>query len=102
MRRSLITLLAGAFALAFLTCAPSAGARDRWTLRGAGWGHGVGMSQYGAYGYAKHGRDYRAILTHYYQGTRIVRRPPTLVRVLLQANRSTVTFTGATRGGDRR
>jgi SpoIID/LytB domain protein len=86
--------------LALSLCPVSAGAR--WTLRGAGWGHGVGMSQYGAAGYARHGRGYREILTHYYQGTRIVRRPPTLVRVLLQPNRSTVSFTGATRAGDRR
>jgi stage II sporulation protein D len=102
VRRSFITVLAGAFALALTIWPASAGARERWTLRGAGWGHGVGLAQYGAYGYAKRGRSYREILTHYYQGTRIVRRAPTLVRVLLQANRSTVSFTGATKAGDRR
>ncbi|WP_090396402.1 stage II sporulation protein D [Natribacillus halophilus] len=32
-----------------------------------GWGHGVGMSQYGADGMAKEGRDYRDIINHYYQ-----------------------------------
>ena len=31
-------------------------------MRGAGWGHGIGMSQYGAYGFAKHGAGYRDIL----------------------------------------
>jgi stage II sporulation protein D len=101
MRRSVITAIVGACALAFAILPSSSGARERWSLRGAGWGHGVGMSQYGAYGYARHGRNYRAILTHYYQGTRIVRRPSTLVRVLLQGNRSTVSFTGATGAGDR-
>jgi stage II sporulation protein D len=102
MRRSVFTATLGVCALLLSTLPASAGARDRWSLRGAGWGHGVGMSQYGAYGYARHGRGYREILTHYYQGTRIVQRPPTLVRVLLQANRSTVSFTGATSAGDRR
>ncbi len=33
-----------------------------------GWGHGVGMSQYGANGMAKNGYTYSQILTHYYQG----------------------------------
>src|SRR3954463_731317 len=33
---------------------------------GHGWGHGLGMSQWGAYGYAKHGWAYDKILTHYY------------------------------------
>ena len=44
-------------------------------VKGAGFGHGVGMSQYGAYGYAKHGFGYEAILTHYYTGTTIGRTP---------------------------
>lgn len=34
-----------------------------------GYGHGVGMSQYGAKGLAEQGMDYRAILAHYYQNT---------------------------------
>jgi stage II sporulation protein D len=76
-------------------------AATRWSLKGAGWGHGVGLSQFGAYGYARHGFGYRDILAHYYTGTRIDRRAPSIVRVLLQANRSTVAFTGATRAGDR-
>jgi stage II sporulation protein D len=59
------------------------------------------MSQFGAYGYARHGFGYRDILTHYYSGTRIERKAPSLVRVLLQANRSKITFTGATSAGDR-
>ena len=36
-----------------------------------GWGHGVGMSQYGAIQMAKDGSDYKEILTHYYPGTTI-------------------------------
>lgn len=36
-----------------------------------GYGHGVGMSQYGAYGMAKNGYTYDQILQHYYQGTNL-------------------------------
>ena len=38
-------------------------------ISGAGYGHGVGMSQYGALGFAQHGYGYRAILSHYYRDT---------------------------------
>lgn len=37
-----------------------------------GYGHGVGMSQYGANGMAKEGKDYTEILKHYYTGVEIV------------------------------
>ncbi len=36
-----------------------------------GYGHGVGMSQYGANYMAKSGKDYKEILTTYYQGTEV-------------------------------
>lgn len=42
---------------------------DEITITTSGSGHGVGMSQYGANGLAKKGKDYREILAHYYQGT---------------------------------
>jgi stage II sporulation protein D len=54
-----------------------------FVVSGHGWGHGVGMGQYGAYGYAKHGVGYRAILAHYYPGTTIGPAPVRKVRVLL-------------------
>jgi len=38
------------------------------SFEGAGWGHGVGMSQYGAYGRALEGQTYDAILMAYYTG----------------------------------
>ncbi|MBW2260300.1 MAG: SpoIID/LytB domain-containing protein [Deltaproteobacteria bacterium] len=38
---------------------------------GKGFGHGVGMSQWGAYRMAQEGHDYRGILQHYYQGVQI-------------------------------
>ncbi|OAH58905.1 stage II sporulation protein D [Domibacillus aminovorans] len=36
-----------------------------------GYGHGIGMSQYGANGMAKEGKKYTDIMTHYYPGTSI-------------------------------
>ena len=39
-----------------------------------GYGHGVGMSQYGALGMAKKGFSYREILMHYYTGTTLVKK----------------------------
>ncbi len=44
-------------------------------VRGGGWGHGVGMCQYGAAGRARAGADYREILAHYYQGAHLARLP---------------------------
>ncbi|SHJ18118.1 SpoIID/LytB domain-containing protein [Desulfofundulus thermosubterraneus] len=42
------------------------------TFRGSGWGHGVGMSQYGALGMASQGYSYQEILKYYYSGVQIV------------------------------
>ena len=38
-----------------------------------GYGHGVGMSQYGALGMAKEGYNYKEILSHYYGGSKLVK-----------------------------
>ena len=38
---------------------------------GRGFGHGVGMSQWGAYGLARRGEDYQRILLHYYRGSEL-------------------------------
>lgn len=43
------------------------------TADGAGWGHGVGMCQWGAVGRARAGQDYRTILSTYFPGTTIAR-----------------------------
>ncbi len=40
-----------------------------WTFTGAGWGHGVGMSQMGAISLGKKNKDYKYILKRYYPGT---------------------------------
>lgn len=43
-------------------------------VEGGGFGHAVGMSQWGAHGLAQQGKSYGEILTHYYQGTKVVQR----------------------------
>ena len=42
---------------------------NRYVFDGRGYGHGVGMSQWGAHGMAQAGRSYRDILAFYYNGT---------------------------------
>jgi peptidoglycan hydrolase-like amidase len=44
---------------------------DRFVLRGAGWGHGVGLCQIGAAVMANEGKTYTEILQHYYRGTTV-------------------------------
>lgn len=85
---------------ALLGLAPaSAAAASRWVVRGGGNGHGIGMSQYGALGFAKHGFSYKQILHHYYTGVKLERASKgRKVRVLLQSGRASVAFKGATRG----
>lgn len=56
---------------------------------GRGWGHGIGMGQWGAQGFALQGSDYRSILQHYYSGTTIGAAPASRVRVLV-AEKATV------------
>lgn len=45
------------------------GPPESFTLVGSGYGHGVGMSQWGAFGMAKDGQDAASIVTHYYSDT---------------------------------
>src|SRR3954469_13443291 len=74
MRRLVdVRKLAFLVALVLLAAAPSAHAASRLVIRGAGFGHGIGMSQYGAYGLALQGGGYRAILARYYTGTPLAR-----------------------------
>ncbi|MEW6714758.1 MAG: SpoIID/LytB domain-containing protein [Nitrospirota bacterium] len=41
------------------------------TFEGKGWGHGVGLCQWGAIEMAREGKNYKEILAHYYPGTKI-------------------------------
>ncbi|HEY5873507.1 MAG TPA: hypothetical protein VIT46_09740, partial [Gaiellaceae bacterium] len=66
-----------------------------FAVSGRGYGHGVGMSQYGAYGQALAGRTYHQILGHYYTGTEIGKAGRKEVRVLLAEGRRAVTLSSA-------
>lgn len=83
--------------LAVFALAAPAGASATWKVTGHGFGHGVGLSQYGAYGYAQHGRDYRQIVGHYFAHTELGRSGGS-VRVLLGSGEGAVGFRGAGRG----
>jgi len=89
-------------ALLLLLAAPAASAASLHVVRGAGFGHGIGMSQYGAWGFAQKGFGYGRILKHYYRGTELGRAPSRPVRVLLQASDPYVRFSGASRVAGRR
>jgi stage II sporulation protein D len=72
---------------------PSSGSKERaqapmpgtptFVISGRGWGHGVGMAQWGAYGFAQQGASYEEILAHYYRGTTLGPSPVARVRVML-------------------
>ena len=83
--------------LLLLALPAAADAAVRHVVRGAGWGHGIGMSQYGARGFAENGKGYAEILRHYYRGAELSKHDGAPVRVLLQAGRKEILFTGATR-----
>lgn len=89
--------VAGAITACAAAIPAEADAARGWVIRGAGFGHGIGMSQYGAYGMAQEGWSYKRILRHYYKGTELGEAPSRPVRVLLQASDPYVRFRGATR-----
>ena len=89
--------------LVALGCASAASAASRLVIKGHGYGHGIGMSQYGAMGYAEHGASYTDILDHYYEQTQVTQlgsKPE--VRVLLQQKGKRVVVSGAVAAGARK
>ncbi|HYN17006.1 MAG TPA: hypothetical protein VEY96_02815, partial [Actinomycetes bacterium] len=93
-RRVRTVAAAGALAVALSLWAgpgdpPAEAAPRSFTIVGGGYGHGIGMSQYGAHGMALRGASAGRIISYYYGGAQA--RPATLpatIRVgLLQANR---------------
>jgi stage II sporulation protein D len=105
-----------AVAAATVLCLPVA-ADASWKVEGRGFGHGVGLSQYGALGFAKHGKSYRQILDHYYSRTSVgrlgggsggggtqaaSRAKERSVRILLGSRSGAVGFSGAKRACGRR
>src|SRR5215210_9522067 len=70
---------------------PAAVTATTFLVSGRGWGHGVGMSQYGALGYANEGATFDEILAHFYPGTELGPAPVARVRVLVAEARPSVT-----------
>ena len=68
-------------------------------IHGGGDGHGIGMSQYGAYGYALHGKSYQWILAHYYQGTSLGHDQPRPDRARAAGHRLGVVHAAPRRAG---
>ena len=54
---------------------PANAVPNEWIIVGSGWGHGVGLSQYGALGQALDGRSWQDILSHYYPGSSLSDSP---------------------------
>ena len=92
MRRMLLALTGLVLALAASAPAgprapaptkPAAVTATTFVVSGRGWGHGVGMSQYGALGFANDGWTYDQILAHFYVGAELGPAPVARVRVLV-------------------
>lgn len=76
IKRNLVATLVLASALTVAPVASTQAAPDAtFTLFGSGFGHGLGMSQWGAFGLANQGWDHQRILTHYYSGTQVGQGP---------------------------
>lgn len=97
---ALALVFSGAFSLAPGLSAPAgATTPTSFTFTGSGWGHGVGMSQWGARGMAAAGKTWGEILNHYYTGVAVTTRPTSDdLRVLLSERQDSITLTagGAT------
>ncbi|MGH7539459.1 MAG: SpoIID/LytB domain-containing protein [Gemmatimonadota bacterium] len=86
------TLAISAFLVVAMLGTSEALAAETFRFHGSGYGHGIGMSQWGAYGLAKKGWGHERILTHFYSGTRVVRPGslPAQIRVGLTSGRSVI------------
>src|ERR671910_532369 len=100
MRRTLFALTGLALALAASAPAgprapapttPAVVTATTFVVSGRGWGHGVGMSQYGALGFANEGWTYDRILAHFYTGAELGPSPVARVRVLVAESLPSVT-----------
>jgi SpoIID/LytB domain protein len=100
MRRAFILALLVALLVPWATAANPAGAGPKrepdapsqFRMFGAGFGHGLGLSQWGAYGLAKRGWGPSKILKHFYSGTRVAREgsPPKNLRIGLAQGKDSV------------
>lgn len=85
MRRPLASLLVFATAVATLVAFPASrgAAAGSFTFFGSGWGNGLGLSQWGAYGLAEKGWSAERILTHFFSDTKVAQddSPPRYLRI---------------------
>ena len=102
VRRLLTSALAAVLALGVVVGLPSSAsaaeshprpASGYWEVQGRGWGHGIGMSQWGAQGAALQGESYREILDFYYPGTTVRSVGNSTLRVRLMAHQDTRSVT---------
>jgi SpoIID/LytB domain protein len=92
MRKLPVLLLAAALLGALAPAPASGGPKDDFTFFGSGFGHGLGMSQWGSYGLALQGWGPPRILKHFYSGTRLAtaEAPPATLRIGLVQRTSAV------------
>jgi SpoIID/LytB domain protein len=96
MRRIRCLVLVVAVSAA-LSPAVSAQAGETFTFYGSGWGHGLGLSQWGAYGLARKGWTSQQILTYFYSGTKVTQMsdPSGDVRVALTSGETAIHLTAS-------
>ena len=83
LSRAALTLAAATVVAAGALPPATASADTTFRFYGSGYGHAIGMSQYGAYGMARAGKSGTEILRHFYRGTSVARpaSPPATIRV---------------------
>jgi SpoIID/LytB domain protein len=95
-RATLIPVLVASLvaAVGVLPTTPASAGRS-FTFYGSGFGHGLGMSQWGAYGLAQEGWAHKKILTHFYSGTVVKQAasPPRNLRIGLTQGETSVHLT---------
>jgi SpoIID/LytB domain protein len=90
-----LTVLAGSIVQPASAATTPNSVPDSFTIAGSGWGHGLGMSQYGAYGMALDGKTATEIISHYYQGTKVSEEATTTkLRVGLMQDKDFVAVRG--------
>ncbi len=75
MRKLIISSIVLSFFPTSVLINPAQAVPNEWIIVGSGWGHGVGLSQYGALGQALDGKSWQDILAHYYPGTSLSDSP---------------------------
>jgi len=75
MRKLIISSIVLSFFPTSVLINPAQAVPNEWIIVGSGWGHGVGLSQYGALGQALDGKSWQDILAHYYPGTNLSDSP---------------------------